>query len=387
MKPRLLTPGPTPVPEETLLELARPVTFHRTAEFRATLAEVVEDLKYAFCTKNQVLVLTASGTGGMEAAVGNVVPPGGKAICLISGRWGERWRNVCKAFQVESVNVTVPYGESVQPEQLAAALKQHPDAAAVCATLSETATGARNDIEAFGRLVAPTPAVLMVDGISGLGAIECRTDDWHVDVMVTGSQKALMLPPGLAFVSVSDKAWKKIEANTQARLFYFDLKKYRESLKGNDAPFTPANTLVKGLRHSLKRLRAEGIENVWRRTSRSAAAARAGAQALGLELFARQPADSLTVVKVPDGVDGAALLSKLEKQYGLKLAGGQDTLKGKIVRLAHMGYIDQFEVLAAISGLELVLQELGYPLEPGAGVAAAQRVLAEGVPAPQAAGV
>jgi aspartate aminotransferase-like enzyme len=387
MKPRLLTPGPTPAPEETLLELAKQVTFHRTAEFRQALAEVVEDLKYVFCTKNPVLVLTASGTGGMEAAVGNVVPPGGKAICLISGRWGERWRNVCKAFGIESVNVTVPYGESVRPEQLAAALKEHPDAAAVCGTLSETATGARNDVQAFGRLVAPTQAVLMVDGISGLGAVECRTDDWHVDVMVTGSQKALMLPPGLAFVSVSDKAWKKIEANTQARLFYFDLKKYRESLKGNDAPFTPANTLVKGLRLSLKRLRAEGIENVWKRTARMAAAARAGAQALGLELFAKQPVDSLTVVKVPEGIDAAALLSKLEKQYGLKLAGGQDTLKGKIIRLAHMGYIDQFEVLAAISGLELVLQEMGYRLEPGAGVAAAQRALAGGVRAPQAAGV
>src|SRR5438309_9524520 len=199
MKARLLTPGPTPVPEETLLELAKPVTFHRTPQFRQTLAEVLDDLRYVFCTRNAILPITASGTGGMEAAVSNVVPPGGKAICLISGRWGERWRNVCKAFGVESVNVTVPYGESVRPEQLAAALKQHPDAVAVCATLSETATGARNDVEAFGRLVAATPAVLLVDGISGLGAMECRVDDWHVDVCVTGSQKALMLPPGLAF--------------------------------------------------------------------------------------------------------------------------------------------------------------------------------------------
>lgn len=384
MKPRLLTPGPTPVPEDTLLEMAKPVTYHRSAQFRQLLAEVLEDLKYIFCTKNTVLALTASGTGGMEAAIGNVVPPGGKVICLISGRWGERWKNLCKAFGLEAVNVTVPYGESVAPEQLAAALKQHPDATAVCATLSETATGARNDIRAFGKLVAATPAVFMVDTISGLGVMECRCDDWHVDICVTGSQKALMLPPGLAFVSVSDKAWQKIDANPSIRAFYFDLRKYRESLKTGDTPFTPANTLLRGLRLSLKQLRAEGLENAWARSARTAAAARAGLKALGLELFAKDPAESLTVVKVPDGIDGIALLSKLEKQYGIKLAGGQDTLKGKIVRVAHMGYIDQFDVLAAISGLELVLLEMGHPVEPGAGVAAAQQVLARGVKQPAA---
>jgi aspartate aminotransferase-like enzyme len=380
MKPRLLTPGPTPVPEETLLELAKPVTYHRSSQFRQLLGDVVQDLKYVFCTNNTVIVLTASGTGGMEAAVGNVVPPGGKAINLISGRWGERWKNICKAFGVEAVNVTVPYGESVAPEQLAAALKQHPDASIVCATLSETATGAKNDIQAFGKLVAATPAVLVVDAISGLGVMECRTDDWQIDICVTGSQKALMLPPGLACLSVSDKAWKKIDANTSLRAFYFDLRKYRESLKTNDSPFTPANTLMLGLRASLKRLRAEGLENAWTRQARMAEAARAAVQALGLELFAKNPTEGLTVFKVPEGIDGVALVSKLEKQYGLKLAGGQDTLKGKIVRLAHMGYIDQFDVLAAISGLELVLLEMGYSLEPGFGVAAAQQVFARSIP-------
>jgi aspartate aminotransferase-like enzyme len=387
MKPRLLTPGPTPVPEETLLELAKQVTYHRTPQFRAILAEVIEDLKYVFCTRNTVLALTASGTGGMEAAVSNVVSPGGKVIGLISGRWGERWRNLCKAFGAEFVSVTVPYGEAVPPEHLAQALKQHPDATAVCATLSETATGVRNDIEAFGKLVAATPAVLLVDAISGLGVTPCRTDDWHIDVCVTGSQKALMLPPGLAFVSVSDKAWKRIEANTAARTFYFDLKKYRDKLKESDVPFTIANTLVRALRHSLKRLRAEGIDNVWARHARMAAAARAGIEAMGLELFAREPVEGLTVFKVPDGLDGVALLNKLEKQYGLKLAGGQDTLKGKIVRLAHMGWADQFDVLAGLAGLELVLLEMGHPVEVGAGVAAAQRELAKAVAVPAGAAV
>src|SRR3954471_981392 len=227
MKPRLLTPGPTPVPDETLLELARPVTYHRTPEFRAVLGEVVEDLKYVFQTKNPVLVLTASGTGGMEAAVSNCVAPGEKAVALISGRFGERWRSLCKAFGVQIVAVEAPYGEAVRPEQLEKALAQHPDAAAVFATFSETSTGVRNDIAAFGRLVAKTPAVLAVDTISGLGVMECRTDDWHVDVNVTGSQKALMLPPGLAYVSVSDKAWAKIERNTTGRSFYLDLRRYK----------------------------------------------------------------------------------------------------------------------------------------------------------------
>lgn len=379
MKFRLLTPGPSPVPEDTLLELAKPVFYHRSAEFRAILAEVTEDLKYAFQTKNTVLTLTCSGTGGMEAALSNLCPPGSKAIAAISGRWGERWKGLAKAFGVELVAVTVPYGQSVPPAAVEKALADHPDAAAVFATLSETSTGAKNDIKSFGAIVAKTPAVFVVDSISGLGVTECRTDDWHIDINVTGSQKALMLPPGLAYLAISDKAWAKIDANNTARSFYFDLRKYRDKLKESDTPFTPAHTLVRAQRASLKRLRAEGIENVWARHARMASAARAGASALGLKLFAQQPVDGLTVIEVPAGIDGNAALTKLEKQYGFKLANGQDNLKGKIWRLAHMGYIDQFEVLAAISALELVLLEMGYALTPGSGVAAAQKALAAGV--------
>jgi aspartate aminotransferase-like enzyme len=387
MKQRLMTPGPTPVPEETLLELAKPVFYHRSAAFRQLLQEVTEDLKYVFCTKNTVVTLTSSGTGGMEAALSSAFAPGAKLICLISGRWGERWRNIGKALGLEIISVTVPYGEAVRPQQLADALKQHPDARGVCATLSETATGVKNDIAAFGKLVAATPALFVVDTISGLGCMECRTDDWHIDLNVTGSQKALMLPPGLGFVAVSDKAWKVIDANTASRAFYFDLKKYRDNLKAGDTPFTPANTLVKALRVSLKQMRAEGNEKLWAKYARIAAAARAGLQAMNLELFAKAPAESLSVAKVPEGLDGNLLVSKVEKQYGVKLASGQDTLRGKIVRLAHMGYIDAFDMLAALSALELVLLEMGHPCEPGASVAAAQRVLAEAVAVPQAAGV
>src|SRR5438552_2618686 len=380
MKQRLLTPGPVPVPEETLLELARPVTYHRTPEFRKVLAEVLQDLQYVYRTKNTVIPLTSSGTGALEASVVNSLPSGSKAICLIAGRFGERFRNICKAFGVETMAVTVPYGQAVQPEQLATALREHPDAAAVCATLSETSTGVGHDIAAFGKLVAETPALLLVDAISGLGAMECRTDEWHIDLCATGSQKALMLPPGLAFLAVSDKAWKQIDKNASPRTFYFDLKKTRKSLETSDTPYTMAHTLVKALRVSLKRILAEGIENVWARHARNAAAARAGFQALGLELFASQPAAGLTVVKVPAGIDGVELLGKLEKQYGLKLAGGQDHLKGKIFRLAHMGYIDQFDVLTGLAGVELVLLEMGFPVKPGSGVAAAQQALARSVP-------
>jgi aspartate aminotransferase-like enzyme len=380
MKQRLLTPGPTPVPEETLLELAKPVVYHRTPESRQVLLEVLKGLQYVFQTSQTIVPLTSSGTGALEAAVVNTLPPKSKAICLIAGRFGERFRNICKAFDIETVNVTVPDGQAVQPEQLAKALTDHPDAAAVLATLSETSTGVAHDLAAFGKLVAATPALLLVDSISGLGAMECRTEEWKIDINVTGSQKALMLPPGLAFLSVSEKAWKQIDKNLSPKAFYFDLKKYRAKLETGDTPFTMAHTLVRALAVSLQRIQAEGIENIWARQARNSAAACAGFQALGLELFASQPAHGLTVVKVPAGIDGQVLLSKLEKQYGIKLAGGQDHLKGKIIRLAHMGYIDQFDVLTALAGVELVLLEMGHPVEPGKGLAAAQSILAQVTP-------
>jgi aspartate aminotransferase-like enzyme len=270
------------------------------------------------------------------------------------------------------VAVEVPHGKAVTPELLGDSLKQHPDAKAVFATLSETSTGVGHDIAAFGKLVSRTDALLVVDGISGLGAMECRVDDWNIDICVTGSQKALMLPPGLAFVSVSEKAWKKIDA-TPIRSFYFDLRRYKKSLAESDTPFTPANTLIRAQRASLKRIRAEGIENLWARHAKIAAACRAGVKAMGLELFAERPNNALTVIKVPVGIDGSAILKKLEKQHGFKLADGQDSMKGQIWRLSHMGYTDAFDVLGALSALELVLLESGFKLEPGSGVAAFQK--------------
>lgn len=377
MKRRLMTPGPTAVPEETLLDLARPVFHHRTPEQKQYLKEATEGLQHVFCTKNPVVTLASSGTGGMEAALVNTVAPGQKVICLIAGRWGERWKHICTAYGFEPIVIEAPYGEVVTPEQLQQALKDHPDAVAVCSTLSETATGVSHDIAAFGTLIKDTPALLLVDGISGLGVIECRTDEWNVDICVTGSQKALMMPPGLAFASVSEKAKNVIESNPGRRTFYFDLKKYLKKLEDFDTPYTPANTMIRALCVSLKQLQEEGIENVWARHNLLAEASRAGMQAMGLELFAQRPASGLTVAKVPEGLDGVQLLKKLESQYGIKLAGGQDTLKGKIIRLAHMGYCDRFDVISALSGLELVLLEMGHPTEAGSGVAAAQKVFAQ----------
>jgi aspartate aminotransferase-like enzyme len=372
MKPRLFTPGPTPVPEETLLELAKPVTYHRSTEAKAILAEVSEDLKYVFQTSQPVYTITSSGTGGMEAAVANTLAAGEKAILCTAGRWGERWRGILKAFQANIVVVEVSFGKAVTPDQLAEALGKHPDAKAVFATLSETSTGVGHDIAEFGKLVAKTDVLLVVDGISGLGAMECRVDDWNIDVCVTGSQKALMLPPGLAFVSVSAKAWKKIDT-TPIRSFYFDLRRYKKSLAESDTPFTPANTLIQAQRASLKRIRAEGIENLWARHAKIAVACRAGVKAMGLELFAERPNNALTVITVPAVIDGSATLKKLEKQHGFKLADGQDSMKGQIWRLSHMGYTDAFDVLGALSALELVLLESGFKLDPGAGVAAFQK--------------
>jgi len=262
----------------------------------------------------------------------------------------------------------------VTPAMLDAALKEHPDAKLVFATLSETSTGVGHDVEAFGKLVAKTGALLAVDAISGLGAMECRTDAWSIDLCVTGSQKALMLPPGLAYVAVSDKAWTKIDA-TPVRNFYLDLRRYRKAMLESDTPFTPANTLIRAQRASLKRIRAEGIEALWARHTKMAAACRAAVTAMGLELFPERPNSGLTVITVPAGVDGSAVLKTLEKTYGYKLADGQDSMKGKIWRLSHMGYTDAFEVLGAIAALELVLASSGVKV--GAGVSAFQKSLAE----------
>jgi serine---pyruvate transaminase len=375
VKPRLLMPGPSPVPEETLIELAKPVGYHRSAEAKKIVTEVVQGLQTIFCTKNPVMPLTCSGTGSLEAALVNVAAAGQKVIVGVAGKFGERWRNIAKAFGIDAISVEVPYGKVVTPEMFEKALAAHPDAVAVCTTQSETSTGVVHDMPAIGKIVGRTPSLLLCDGISSIGAMECRTDAWQIDVCCTGSQKALMMPPGLAFITVSDKAWTVIDKNPAPRSFYFNLPKARKSIADFDTPFTPAHTLLKAMRVSVGRILAEGIENVWKRQALHAEAARAGMVALGLRIFPEPPSNALTVAAMPANLDSSEVLRRMEKEFGLKLANGQDSLKGKIVRLGHLGYIDRFDILAAIAGLEVVLRDLGHPLEIGAGVAACQRVL------------
>jgi len=354
--------------------MARPVIHHRSAEAKQVIMEVVASLKEVLQTQNDVLILTASGSGAMEAAVVNTVPRGGKAIVLQAGYFGARWAAICKAYGITAVVLDTEWGQPVDPAQVEQALKQHPDTVCVFGTLSETSTGTGHPVEAIGRVVAATPALFAVDGISGVGAMECRTDLWGIDLLCVGSQKALMIPPGLAFLAVSAKAWAKIDS-FDSPSFYFNLKTARKKAKDFDTPFTPAHTLLLGLRDSLARIRAEGIDNVWKRHKLMSEACQAGILALGLELFSARPAEGLTAFRVPDGLTDSAILKKLVERFGITTVGGQEKLKGQIVRVGHMGYMDELDVVAGLAALEMVLSELGYEVEPGCAVTAAQQVL------------
>ena len=375
-KPRLMTPGPAPVPADVLLEMARPVFHHRTDQFRTLHREVIDLLRTVFRTEQDVFVLTCSGTGAMEAAVVNTLRAGAKAIVASAGRFGERWKDLCEAYGVEVVHVSAAWGEALDPQRVGEALDQHPDAAAVLTTLSETSTGVGVDVEAIGQHVRTHDALLIVDGISGVGAMPMHTDQWGVDLLVVGSQKALMLPPGLAMLTVSTKAWALIE-RTPARSFYLNLPKARSSQAKGDTPFTPAHTLMLALRRSLERICDEGVERVWDRHRVMSRAMQAGVQAAGLRVFAARPAQGLTTVVVPSGIDGVELVKHLRTRHGLTVAGGQDQLKGKIVRIAHMGYMDPLDCLTALSALEMSLVELGWSGDLGRAPAAAQKVFVD----------
>ncbi len=381
---RLMTPGPTPVPEPARLAMARQQTHHRTPEFRAVLAQVLADLKYLFATENDVLVLTCSGTGAMEAAVVNLVPRGGKAIVLESGVFSRRWADICRRYGIEVVRHAVPWGQAVEADDVARLLAEHPDAVSVFGTLMESSTGVGHDVQAIGEVVKASNALWVVDAISGAGAMPCLVDAWHIDVLVVGSQKALMTPPGLAFLAVSEAAWQQM-ARVEPQAFYFDLKLHRAKIRGGkpgegpDTPWTPANTLIAGLAESLALIRAEGIEAIWQRSALLSRATIAGMAALGLEVFAARPAAGMTAVRVPEGIEASALLKRLESRFGVKLAGGQLELSGKIVRMAHFGTIDELDVIATLAAMEIVLDEMGHEVELGAAAAAASRVIRAGV--------
>jgi len=373
-KTHLFAPGPTPIPPEALLTMAHPILHHRTPEYEALLAEVREGLKVLFQTTEEVLLFAASGTGGMEAAVVNTLSPGEKALVIRGGKFGERWGEICQAYGVNFTPIDVPYGKAVDPGLVAAALAKDPQIAVVLSTYSETSTGVLHDIKAIAEAVRKTPTLLVVDAITSLGVMDVPMDDWGLDVVVAGSQKALMLPPGLTMVGVSRKAWAAVERSRLPK-YYFDFAAERKHLLKNQSRFTPAISLVVGLRETLRMIQSEGLPNIFRRHERLAAAMRAGITALGLELFAERPSPAVTAVLVPKGIDGGAILKTLRTRHQVIIAGGQGSLKGKIFRLATMGYADSSDVVVALSALELTLAEVGYPVKLGDGIRAAQEVL------------
>jgi aspartate aminotransferase-like enzyme len=376
----LFAPGPTSVPPEVLQELAKPVLHHREPQFLEILSEVRDGLRYLFQTSGEVIILSASGTGAMEAAVANLFSRGDRALVISGGKFGERWAEICRTYGVEAVTLEVPWGEAVKPSDVADALARDISIRGVCVQACETSTGAAHDVRALGEIVKAHPqALLLVDAVSALGATDVRMDAWGLDAVAAGSQKAMMLPPGLAFVAMSERAWQRA-AQTNLPRYYFDLPKIRRELEQDDHPYTLPTPLVVGLRESLRHTRAEGLDHIFRRHRQLAEATRAGIKALGLSLLAeKSPSDALTVVRVPEGIDGARIPKLFQELCNITIVGGQDRLRGKVFRLAHMGYVDAFDVVTMISAVELVLHRLGYPIEWGTGVRAAQEVLATAI--------
>jgi aspartate aminotransferase-like enzyme len=375
LKRFLITPGPTPVPPEVLLAGAEPIVHHRAPRFVEIFNETIEGLKYVYQTSNDIIVFAASGTGAMEAAVVNVVNPGDTVIVASVGNFGERWVKLAGKWGAEVVALDFEWGTKADPAAIAKALADHPEAKAVYVQFSETSTGVVNDIKAIGEIVAKTPAILVVDAISGLGATDLPTDEWRVDVCVAGSQKALMIPPGLAMVAVSEKAWKVVEACTTPR-FYFDWVSARAKAKEGQTAFTPAVSLFVMLNKAIEMIRDEGLANVFERHAVLSRGCKEGVKALGLELFGPDDpqANSVTAVKVPAGVDGGKIGKLARDRYGVWLAGGQGRLKGQIFRFGHCGYFGASDIVVGLSVVEMVLAELGYDVKWGASVGAAEQV-------------
>ncbi|MEW6489907.1 MAG: alanine--glyoxylate aminotransferase family protein [Thermodesulfobacteriota bacterium] len=375
-KTTLLAPGPTPVPPDTLLAMARPIIHHREPEFKPVFEACRKGLQYLFQTQRDVVILAASGTGAMEAAVTNFLRKGDKALFVNGGKFGERWGKILKAYGCKGVEIPVEWGQAVDPEAVRRALDADPEIRAVYVQASETSTAVEHPVRELAKITKDRPGVLLVvDGITAVGVFELPMDAAGIDILVTGSQKALMLPPGLAFIAWSEKAEGFMGTSDLPR-FYFDLKAERKKQQENQTAWTPAVSLVVGLADVLRQIQEEKLEGVFGRTARLAEATRAAARALGLELYAPgSPSDACTAVKMPAGVDGQALKKAFRERFGITVAGGQDQAKGKIIRIAHLGYADTFDVVTAVAALEMALVGLGHPVQLGAGVRAALEVL------------
>jgi aspartate aminotransferase-like enzyme len=373
-KPRLFTPGPTALHPAVQEAAARPIVHHRTDEFREVFRQCGLGLKKFLKTGHDVLILACSGTGAMEAALVNALSPGDAMLALVAGAFGQRWADIGRAHGMAVQTLTAGWGEAVVPERVAEALDRDPKLKAVFVQHSESSTGARHDIEGLARITRLRPGTLLVvDAISGAGAMALETEAWGVDVVVTGSQKALALPPGLAFVTLNARAWERAEAGNAPR-FYFDLRRERKAQGGGESAFTPAISLVIALRSALAFVEdLGGVDALVENAGTLAAMTRAAAAAIGLPLVApKDHGDALTALFPPEGLDSASIVKGLKAEFHSTVAGGQGALKGKIFRIAHLGYYDTTDALGLLATLEVVLQRLGHRLPPGAGVAAAE---------------
>ena len=370
----LLTPGPSPVPEFIREVMSRQIIHHRTDEFREVLARVTQSLKEIFLTENPVLILASSGTGAMEAAVSNFFSSQDKVIVVEGGKFGQRWEEIATRYGLDVISYSIDWGNAPDPNYLRQLLESDSSIKGILTTLCETSTGTVYDIKSIGNLTRDREVILVVDAISGLGQDKLLTDEWGVDVVVAGSQKGLMLPPGLSFISISKKAEEFLQRSNLPK-YYFDLKLALKSYQKNDTPFTPAVSLILGLEASLDFIRKEGIYNRWEKFSKLAKATREALKAMGLKLFSFRPSNSVTAVWAPPSIKSSQLVSKLRKEYGISIAGGQAEFKDKIFRIAHMGAIEEGDLVIGFYFLERALKELGYNLKLGSPIVKLEEVL------------
>jgi aspartate aminotransferase-like enzyme len=375
IKERLFTPGPTPLLMEAQLRALTMTLHHRTDAFRTLMRETLDSLQYYFNTRNDVVVFASSGTGAMEGAVSNLLSPGDRVLIGTAGKFGERWVQLAKAYGIESAVVEVPYGHPVPISEMKKHLETGGPFRAVFIQATESSTGVRNDVQALGQIVSAVPeCCFVVDAITGLGTTDLRPDEWGIDIMIGGSQKATMIPPGLAFASVSEKAWKTIEKSKLPR-YYFDYAKERKNLAKGESSYTPATSLVVSLHGALTYIKQLGRENLIANAALLAEATRAAATALGLTHFAvSSPANALTAINAPAGIESTKIVKDMRARFGAILTDGQGTMKGHMFRVAHLGYFDFLDLLAVLGGLEITLQKIGAKVELGSGVRAAQNV-------------
>lgn len=379
VKKYIMTPGPTPISEDVLIEHGKPLMHHRSPEFGKIFSETTEKLKKLLKTKDDVFILTSSGTGAMETAITNSFRKGDKVLIASIGNFGERFKKISSVYGLEVISLDYEWGEVADPEDIKKILDKEKDIKGVMAQFSETSTGALNDIKAMGEIIKDHPALFIVDAISGLAASDFDTDGWGIDIVIGGSQKGLSAPTGIAFVSISEKAWKAIEISDIQR-FYFDLKAARAALQKNQTPWTPGISIIVAMNKALDLLLEEGLENIFKRHRTLAMATQEAAAALGLEFLVKEPDQrgfSVTAIKVPEGIDGKELVKIMRIKYGVTIAGGQGKIKGKIIRIGHLGYVGMFDVITAVSALEMTLADLGYDFEIGAGITAAQKAFSE----------